>query len=237
MNNSVDIELEFDDDESSIESIKDFFAPFATIHINRAESKAIKSWDKVIEIVLTVIGTWASEKYILDPLADKAGEWLKSIKNFWEKAGFQHKVNVIIKFQQDDDNFEIQLIGSHEPEILRQVWQTAKDVIELLQAQKIQIDKIRITSNADNSLLVIGYTKNQPKYTINLSNKGVLPIKASPNTDKDEFDPEVKLWYIAQLEKRLEYLKFIKKKGYDVPESEIANLALEIQSKKNELSV
>jgi hypothetical protein len=237
MNNSVDIELEFGDDEATIESVKDFFAPFATVHVNKAEQKAQKSWDKAIEIVLTIIGTWASEKYILDPLASKAGEWLNGLQTFWGKSGFQHKVNVIIKFQQGESNFEIQLLGAHEPEILRQVWQTAKDVIELLQTQNTQVNKIRITSNADKSLLVIGYSGNQPKYTIDLSKKSVLPIKASPNSDENEFDPEVKLWLIAQLEKRLEYLKFIKQKGYDVPGAEIESLEAEIQSKKDELSL
>jgi hypothetical protein len=45
MNNSVDIELEFDVDEETIYSVKDFFAPFATVHVNKADQKAIKSWD------------------------------------------------------------------------------------------------------------------------------------------------------------------------------------------------
>lgn len=235
MKNSVEIELPFDEDEATIESVKDFFAPFASVHVSKAEPNAVKSWDKAIEIVLTIIGTWVSEKYILDPLADKAGEWLNSIKAFWKKSGFQQKVNVIVKFQQY--NFEIQLIGNHEPDVLRQVWQFAKDVIELLQTQNIQVDKIRITTNADKSLLGIGYRGNQPKYTINLGEKVVSPIQTSSNTVEGEFNPEVELWVIAQLEKKLEHLKFIKQKGYDVPESEITNLEIEIQSKRDKFSL
>jgi hypothetical protein len=235
MNISVDIAIEFEDDEANIKSVKDFFASFATVHVNKAEPKVIKSWDKAIEIVLTIIGTWASEKYVLDPLADKAGEWLNGIKNFWEKSGFQHKINVIIKFEQD--NFEIRLIGTHEPDVLKQVWQVAKDVIELLETQSIQVDKIRITTNADQSLLIIGYSGNQPKYTINLDKKVVSQIKASSTTDESEFNPEVELWVITQLEKRLEYLKFIKQKGYNIPESEITELEEEIQGKKGKLAL
>jgi hypothetical protein len=235
MNNSVDIELEYDDDEATIESVKDFFAPFATVHVNIADQKATKSWDKAIQIVLTIIGTWASEKYILDPLANKAGEWLNGVKAFWEKSGFQHKVNVIVKFQQD--NFEIQLIGAHEPDVIMQVWQVAKDVIELLQTQNIQVTKIRITTNAEKGFLVIGYSGNQPKYTINLGKKVVSPIKASSNTDEGEFNPELELWVIEQLERRLEYLKFIKQNGYDVPQSEITKSEKEIQGKKDKLSL
>jgi hypothetical protein len=234
MNNSVDIELEYDDDEAAIESIKDFFAPFAIVHVNRAELET-KSWDKAIEIVLIIIGTWASEKYVLDPLANKASEWINSIKTFWEKSGFQYKVNVIVKFQQD--NFEIHFIGAHEPEVILQVWKVAKDVIELLLTQNIQVTKIRITTNAEKGFLVIGYCGNQPKYTINLGKKVVSPIKASSNTDEGEFNPELELWVIEQLERRLEYLKFIKQNGYDVPQSEIIKSEKEIQGKKDKLSL
>ena len=118
-----------------------------------------------------------------------------------------------------------------------QVWKVTKDVIELLEKQNIQVDKIRITTNADLSLLVIGYSGNQPKYTINLGEKNILPIKASSSTGESEFDPEVERWVIVQFEKRLSYLKFIKQKGYDIPKSEITNLEKEIQDKKDKLSL
>lgn len=235
MNNLVDIQLEFDDKEESIESVKVFFAPLANVQITKAEQKAIKSWDKAIEIVLTIVGTWASEKYILDPLADKAGEWLNGIKDFWRKSGFQHKINVIVRFQQD--NFEIQLIGAHDPEVLRRVWKVARDVIELLEKQNVQANKIRITTNSDKSLLVIGYSGSQPKYKINLSEKVILPIKSSSSTIEGEFNPEGEIWVIAQLERRLEYLKFIRQKGYDMPASEIVNLEKEILHRKEKLSL
>lgn len=234
MSTSVDIQLNCDDSEESIGSVKIFFAPIASVQITKVEQKAIKSWDKAIEIILTIVGTWASEKYILDPLADKAGEWLHGIRDFWGRSGFQHKVNVIIKFQQD--NFEIQFISTHEPEVLKQVWKVARDVIELLEKQNVRVDTIRITTNSDKSLLIIGYSGSQPKYTINLDEKSISQIKSSSSTHEDELNPEVEIWVLAQLERRLEYLKSIKQKGHDVPDSEIPNLEKEILDRKEKLS-
>lgn len=236
MNNSVDIELEFDDDSTIIEPIKDFFAPLATVHVNKAERKAIKSWDRAVEIVLTIVGTWITERFVLDPLADKAAEWRKDITSFWKESGFQRRVNVIVKFQQGEDKFEIQLIGAHEPDVVGNVWQIAKDVIEFVETQNISLEKIRITSNTDQGLLIIGYSGSRPKYIINLKEKVILPIKTSSGTDESNFDPEIEIWVISLLQRRLEYLKFIKQTGIDVPESEIANLEAEIQRKIEMLS-
>jgi hypothetical protein len=235
MEKTVEIRFEFDDvEEEGVESLIEFFTPIAFVHVNQTESKAVKSWDRVIEIVLTVFGSWATEKFVLDPLAKKAGEWLKGINKFWEKADYHHKVNVIIKFQQEDGNLEIKFCGVHESEILREVWQTAIDVIELVQAQSIQLDEVRITSNPNNGLFVIGYVSNKPKHIINLCKKDITQITKSLSQDLVESDPEFQHWYIAQLQKRLEYLNFIKQKGYDVPESEIKSLIEDIQRLKDE---
>lgn len=237
MKNSVDIHLEPNDDESSVEDIRDFFAGFATVHINKAEPRAVKSWDKAIEIVLTIIGTWASEKYVLDPLANRASEWIKSVRAFWGKSGLQSRVNVIVKFEQGENNLEIQFIGNHEPDVLEQVWHVSKAVIELLEMHSFQVEKFRILTNTNKSLLILGYSGSQPKYTINLDKKEILPIKTTSNADESEYNPEAELWVISVLERRLEYLKFVKQVGNNISETEIANLELEIQNKKNRLSL
>ena len=246
LNKSVEIQLGNYDAESSVESIKDFFSSFATVHVSKEEK--IEDDDRLIledsqflpnplEIILTIVGTWATEKYILDPLAYKASKWVKSIKEYWKKPGSNPYINVIIKFKEGVDDLEIVFIREHDLRILEQVWQISRSVIELIQSNTLAVDQVsisqvRITRDADKSLLIIAYFKKEPKYTINLDTKEFLPIKATSQTHaKERFE----FWALDVLTRRLENLKIAKQKGYKISDTELVDLEREIQSKKDKL--
>ena len=51
----------------------------------------------------------------------------KRYKKILGKIWLSAQGNVIVNFRQD--NFEIQLIGTHEPEVLKQVWKVARRLL------------------------------------------------------------------------------------------------------------
>jgi hypothetical protein len=237
MDNRVEFQLQFGDDEAIVDELTRFFAPVATPYVWKEEEKAVKAWETAIVIVLTIVGEWATQRYVLNPLADRTEEWIKGIFSAWEKSKSKRSFNIIVKFGQDADTFEVQISDTSDQEVLKQVWGyigKAHQVAQSARKQGTSLDKIRILPNGTQRPLVIGYESNRPKYTINLEDGSILQIPASSPTD-EPLDPEVQLWLVEQLIRRLAYLRMLVEKGYSVPKDEIPRLEREIEDEKAKL--
>jgi len=237
MDNRVEFQLQFGDDEAIVDELTRFFAPVATPYVWKEEEKAVKAWETAIVIVLTIVGEWATQRYVLNPLADRAEEWIKGIFSAWGKSKSKRSFNIIVKFGQDADTFEVQVSDTSDQEVLKQVWGyigQAHQVAQRLLKQGTSLDKIRILPNGTQGLLVIGYEGNQPKCTINLEDGSTLLIPASSPTD-EPLDPKGHLWLVEQLIRRLAYLKMLVEKGYSVPGDEIPRLEREIEDETAKL--
>jgi hypothetical protein len=237
MDNRVELQLQFGDDEAIVGELTRFFTPIAIPHIWKEEEKAVKAWETAIAIVLTIVGDWATQRYVLNPLADRTEEWIKGIFSAWEKSKSKRSFNIIVRFGQDADTFEVQISDTSDQEVLKQVWVyigKAHQVAQRARKQGTSLNKVRILPNGTQRLLVIGYEGNRPKYTINLEDGSILQIPVSSPTN-EPLDPEVQLWLVEQQIRRLAYLRMLVEKGYSVPEGEIPRLEREIEDEKAKL--
>jgi predicted small metal-binding protein len=237
MGNRVEFKLQFDDDETIIDEIANFLAPVGIPHVYKEEERAVKSWEVAIGIVLTIFGAWASERYVLDPLANRGEDWIKSVLATWRKTKSKRSFNIVVKFEHDANTFEIQVPGASNLEILNQIWEhirKAHQVALSVQKQDVAIEKIRILSNGTRKLLVIGYKSGRPKYTIDLEKESILEIPASTPTNQP-LDAKANLWLIEQLIRRLAYLRMLEENGHYVAETEIIRLEQEIEVEKTKL--
>lgn len=236
MDNRVEFHLQSEDDEAAVEELTRFFTPVAAPHVWK-EEKTVKAWEAAIAIVLTIVGDWAAQRYVLDPLADRAEEWIKGIFSTWEKSKSKRSFNIIVKFGQDANTFEVQVSDTSDQEVLKQIWEYIRKAYQVAQSarkQGISVDKIRILPDGPQRLLVIGYERNRPKYTINLENGSIFQIPALSPTG-ESLDPEAQLWLVEQLIRRLAYLRMLVEKGYSIPEDEIFQLEREIEGEKVKL--
>lgn len=237
MDNTVEFQLQFKDDETIIDELASFLAPVAVSYVSKEEEKAVKSWETAIGIVLTIFGEWVAQRYILDPLADRGGDWIKSVLTTWKKTKSKRGFNIVVKFEQAANTFEIQVPDTSNQEFLYQVWghiRKAHQVALSVQKQDVAINKIRILSHGTHELLVIGYEGGRPKYTIDLKEESILEIPSSMPTS-ESLDAEAQLWFIQQLIRRLEYLRMLEENGHQVAETEIIRLEQEIEVEKTKL--
>lgn len=237
MKNQVEFQLHFKDDETLVEHLVEFFRPIAVPHVRKKEEVAVKSWEAVVGIVLTIVGEWAATRYILDPLADRTKEWQQSISSVWKKSKSKRKFSILVKFEHTTDNLEIEINETSDQEVLRLVWQYVRRASQMRQKaleQDVQLDGIRILPDGTGNTLVIGYEGNRPTYTIDLENEALKKLESSASTDETK-DPSLKLWKLNVLVLRLDYLKMLAESGYDVSTDEIIELEREIEAAKREL--
>ncbi len=158
MDNRVEFQLQFEDDEAILDELTRFFAPVATPHVWKEEEKAVKAWGAAIVIALTIVGEWATQRYVLNPLANRTEEWIKGIFSVWEKSKSKRSFNIIVKFGQDADTFEVQISDTSDQEVLKQIWGyigKAHQVAQSGRKRGISLDRIRILPNGTQRLLVI----------------------------------------------------------------------------------
>ena len=130
-----------------------------------------KGPNSLVYIALTVAGTWAAERFILDPLADRALEWWQTITSLGRNS---YKIEVI--FEDDDMTFET--IKFTNPLILNKLWRTFKSVSDIIASHPLdlEISRILIVPYKSDIPLVIASTWNRPKYIIDPVAKTITPI-------------------------------------------------------------
>jgi hypothetical protein len=235
MNNQVELRLRYGDDEKIVSELVEFFGWVATPYVQKEEEIAAKAWGDTIVIVLSIVGEWAAERYVLDPLANRAEEWWKGITSTWRKSKSRRRFNVIVEFKHDASDLEVEISDTSDEETLKQVWSyvgRAYQVCQNARNQGVFLNKVRILPDGTQDVLVIGYESNRPRYTIDLDTQALQQIE--PLTDESE-DTSVQLWVIEQLIKRLDYLQALAVNGYDVSKEEIIALKREIEAKKAKL--
>jgi hypothetical protein len=179
------------------QDLMSFFGEFGDVQLERLAIAAKGEFD-LIQILITIAGTWAAERYILDPLADRLDSWKKAVTSL---VGKQFEITVHFRNGQVTS---IETIAISNPFILGKMLQILKSVSDLLanKSAEVALDKVLIVPNGSNDPLIIGHQGNRPTHIIDLISKTIMPIK-----DREEEDPEVAFWEIEQLGSEIEYLQ------------------------------
>lgn len=233
-NNRVEFRLQAQDDEEIVEDLIRFFHPIAIPYIEKIEPRPVKSWDLIFDIVLMVVG-WGTGRFILDPLVDNRQEWLSGIRSVWSNTKPKRQFRVTVNFEHPTNSLTVQMSNTRNEEVLSRLWDYVGTVHRIVQEERTQglsLDKIRILPDGTDSVLVIGYENNRPKYTIDLTSGVLQKIKISSGKSADVAP---KLFFLEQLIRRLEYLQLLVEQGYNVPKNEIPALIQQIESERKKL--
>jgi hypothetical protein len=231
MTNHIELFLGAEDDDEIIQPLINFFEPIAPTTIHKPDL-VVKSIEP-IEILITIAASWASKRFVLDPLADRAAEWWKGISYLWTQSNAKRQLGITINFQFPDDKFHIIIDETSDPIALKHIWNYIKKINDSYAEARdkgIQIDKIRLIPDGTSDMLVIAYRGNRPMYMVNLEEKSLKPIKTSSSEETT-----TELWKLNILIKRLDYLNMLNERGYIVSEEEVNQLENEINIKKGNL--
>ncbi|MGD2105537.1 MAG: hypothetical protein PVJ55_10555 [Anaerolineae bacterium] len=185
MNNQVEVRIGYRDDEKIVGELVKFFEPVAAPRVTRREETARKTWVAPITIILSIVGEWAAERYILDPLADRAEEWWKAIVSTWRRSKSKRRFNVTVQFDSDTNALEMEVSDVSDEETLKQVWshvRRAHQISHDARERGTLLSKVRILPDGMQGLLVIGYERNRPRYVIDMRSGALQPIE--PSADK-----------------------------------------------------
>ena len=96
---------------AQVEPLAEFFEPVAPVEVRGPEEHVVVKAINPIEIVVTTLLAapveWAIGRYLLNPLADRIEEWIKSVTSTQERSRFRRSFNVIIEFRYPTDSFKI----------------------------------------------------------------------------------------------------------------------------------
>ena len=116
------------------------------------------------------------EKFVLDPLVGPfADKWEKQIRSYLES---KRLLNVVIRLE--DSGFLVECSVFLNSEASATIWQWIKEAILLLQKEGLRerISKIRISTDDDGKLTVIGYVGEKPFYSLDLEGQKVIKVKS-----------------------------------------------------------
>jgi hypothetical protein len=238
MNNTVQFEIQFEDDEAILDQLTRFFEPFATVHVKKRDPIEAKSLQTVVNLTVSIIAEWAAVRYVLDPLADRASEWFNGVKSIW-KSGFKRPFNIVVKLGPTDDTFQVRMSPTTDQRALSKIWNYVREaycICEQSRTQSVLLDKIRIVPDGTREMLVLGYEGNHPKYIVDLDNKALRLIHTTSSVET-EGEVSGQLWLIEHLIKSLSYRKMLREHGFDVQQDEIQKLEQLIIAEKTRLGV
>jgi hypothetical protein len=223
MNNQVELQIGYRDDEKIVSELIEFFAPVASPSVRKREETAAKAWVDPIVVALTILGEWAAQRYVLDPLANRAEEWWQAIAATWRRSESRRSFDVSVVFEHDTDRLEVEVSDTSDEETLKQVWSYVSRAHRICQSARdrgISLSKVRILPDGMQDVFVIGYESNRPSYIIDLPTGALRRIKAP---DDESQDSHKRLWVVEQLIRRLQYLQTLARDGYEVSEEEHAS--------------
>lgn len=231
MNNQVELQIGYRDDEKIVSELIEFFELVASPSVGKREESAAKAWAYLIEITLMIVGDWAAQRFVLDPLANRAAQWWEGVAATWRRSESRRSFNLTVEFKHDTDGLEVEMSPTSDDKLLKQAWRyvsRAHDVCQSARDRGISLSKVRILPNGMQDVFVIGYDGNRPSYTIDLDSGAWRRIK--PIGD-ESLDSSQSLWVIEQLIRRLQYLQMLARNGYQVSEEEVASSKREITTK------
>lgn len=231
MNNQVELQIGYRDDEKIVSELIEFFEPVASPSVWKREETAAKAWADLIEITLMIVGDWASQRFVLDPLANRAEQWWEGVAATWRRSESRRSFNVTVEFKHDTDRLRVEVSETSDEETLKKLWSyvcRAHHLCESTRDRGISLSKVRILPNGMQDVFVIGYDGNRPRYIIDLDSGAWRQIK--PIGDESQ-DSSQSLWVMEQLIRRLQYLQTLARNGYQVSEEEVASLKREITTK------
>jgi hypothetical protein len=193
------INIEFRNVSADTTELVSFFTPIGKVNFEKTDIEA-KGLVETIFIALNIVGSWAAERYLLDPIAEKFDEWIRVLSAL---DGKQFKV--IVKFHNSSSKtFETLQIST--PLILGEIWKLIKKTSGLLEKSpyKNVINRVMIVPHTTQKVLVVGYTRKQPTHILDLDNERVIPLIRDLASDKSI---ALLFWEIEQLALQIEHLR------------------------------
>ncbi len=241
MNNQVEIQIPSElSDISLVEELTGFFVNIASpvVHIKPERGIAAKSWEwNVIEIGLTIVGTWAAERFVLDPLADRVEEWRRGTAKFWEDPRTRSRLHLLVRFQESENKVEFEYGATRNQAELQQAWRYIRQASEA-RARALEngvvFDAIRMLPSGTGKMLAIGYSGKRPTHVVDLETKSIKTIPSS-GTEEREREIDALLWKLTVLIRARDYLAVVAELGYDVPDERIQDEEHAIEAAKREL--
>jgi len=187
-------------------AMTDYFEGLGAVKVTCQEDNAHKSFEKIVEIVLLIAGTWAAERFILDPLADRAKEWLQAAASL---EGKSFKVSIRC---QNGAMKELETCRVSSPLIIRELWRILKSASDLLATAppEIEITRVLLVPHKVSTPLIIGYCQSRPIYLLDIASKQIKPIQSTIQSE----NLEEQVWEITILAERLDYLRLLPEHNY-----------------------
>jgi hypothetical protein len=172
MTTPIDIELQSTRDTDPAVLVT-FFEKAGNDRVKRS-SIAARGDAGIVQIILTIVGTWAAERYLLNPFADKLQEWTEATTSL---KGRQFKISV--RFQRGR-LASIETFRILNPMIVQNLWQTIRSASDLLVSatEEIALDRVLIVPSKSDHPLVIGYHGTRPTHLLDLQVGKITPIEA-----------------------------------------------------------
>lgn len=237
MEYKVDIHIQHLDDQSVIAPLGDFFSSVAETTILNEEEHHVKESYEAIGIVLSIVGAWAAERYLLDPLANKVNEWMQAIRDVWAQSGSKRPVHIVITFDDDTNTMSIEFLKTTDLRSLEKVWSDIEQVLQVrarAEALGIQLQKVRVLWDGSDDFLAVGYEAGRPAYLIDLQKAQLQPLQRKPSSI-DDVDAATEVWLLEKIIEHSNYLQAISQRGYEVPSDELRGTQKEIVQRKRKL--
>ncbi len=180
---------------------QDFFSPVGSVSIKRDDS-AIKTDFGIVQVVIGIVGSWAAERYILDPLANQLQNWVKTVSSL---DGKHFKVS--IRFQGGKP-VQFDTLELSHPALIIEIWRIIKSASDILASVMMleDIDRIHIVPHREHNPLIIVYKKNRPLFILDIPQKRILPIHDVSRTGRSRARAFLE---IEQLALRLERIRTV----------------------------
>lgn len=204
------------------QGLQDFFSSVGSVSLKREDS-GVKTDFGIVQVVIGIVGSWAAERYILDPLADQLQNWVNTVSSL---DGKHFKVSV--RFQGGKP-VEFDTLELSHPALIIEIWRIIKSASDILASKMMleDIDRIHIVPHREHNPLIIVYKKNRPFFILDIPQKRILPIRDESKTGRSRSRAFVE---IEQLALRLERIRT----ASNGPKNSIGDLELEIDKRMSD---
>jgi len=150
---------------------------FDSVEVRRSEY-AVKAFVP-LELVINAASIYLLEKLILAPLIDPMAEkfnWAAGVRKYLEPA-WPFRLTIHLS----EESLVIQADLETQHKITAQIWSIIQRVLAILRDENrlSTINKIQMVPDQGGQPLIMCYSGNRPKYTVELTKKKTLEITAS----------------------------------------------------------
>ena len=142
-----------------VRGLTDFFCVTGNVEVTIIDRAPVKSVPSAISIIVQIVGSWAAEKYLLNPLASRTSEWLSALRQAGAGQNSYRKFSVKLTFEDVSDHFNIEFLETSDLELLKRAWILMEHIVPIRQAalsDGIQLTTIQFLADNTSDPLVVG---------------------------------------------------------------------------------